>query len=105
MRGGNMYLTGNQLSWLAGVIEGEGSFIAGAPLRPRKPKIQVIMTDRDVIQRVADMFGVSISINRPKGERIKPRHGTVLVGGSAVSMMKLIRSLMGERRQVQLDKA
>jgi hypothetical protein len=105
MRGGNVTLTGNQLSWLAGILEGEASFMAGTPLRPRKPSVQVIMTDLDVIQRVADMFGVRISINRPKSERFKPRHGTVLVGGSAVSMMKLIRSLMRERRQAQIDKA
>lgn len=105
MRGGNIYLTGNQLSWLAGVLEGEGSFIVGTPLRPRRPKVEVIMTDLDVVQRVAEMFGVNISINRPKGERFKSRHGTMLVGGSAVSIMKLIHSLMGERRQTQIGKA
>jgi hypothetical protein len=105
MRGGNVSLTGNQLRWLAGLLEGEGAFISGTPLRPRRPKVQVIMTDRDVIVQVADIFGVSLSIQRPGTERIKPRHGTVLVGGSAASLMKLLYSLMGERRQAQIDKA
>src|SRR5687767_12657757 len=98
MRGGVMYLAGNQLSWLAGLLEGEGAFTSGTPLRPRRPQVSVTMTDHDVIERVANMFGVTVSVYRPGTERIKPRHGTMLVGGSAASLMKLLYSVMGERR-------
>jgi hypothetical protein len=43
-------LTNNQLYWLAGLIEGEGSFIAGTPSHPRRPVVAVTMTDYDILK-------------------------------------------------------
>jgi hypothetical protein len=105
MRGGNIYLTGNQLSWLAGLLEAEGSFLPGYPLRPRKVRVEISMTDLDVIQQVADLFGTSIRKQKPRKEHHKIQYGTVLVGGSAASLMKLLHPIMGLRCQSQIERA
>ena len=46
------------LYWLAGLLEGEGSFMRGPPSRPNMPAIAIQMTDEDVIQRVAQLWAV-----------------------------------------------
>jgi hypothetical protein len=42
--------------WLVGLLEGEGSFIAAT--QTHQEMIRVEMTDADVVQRVATLFGV-----------------------------------------------
>lgn len=43
--------------WLAGLLEGEGSFLKGPPSAPRYPVLSLQMTDEDVVARVAAMLG------------------------------------------------
>jgi hypothetical protein len=94
-----------ELFWLAGVLEGEGSFCRGPPSQPGSPILQVAMTDADVMERIGQMFGRAVL-------RIRPRqahwHVTYLVrvqGAPAVAWMRLLRPLMGKRRQLQIDRA
>lgn len=61
MRGGSFYLTGNQLHWLAGLLEAEGSFVTGSPTEPRTPKLVINMTDLDVMQAVAHRWGSTVT--------------------------------------------
>ena len=49
-------ITDPDLHWLAGLLEGEGTFMAGPPSAPRTPAVQLSMVDRDVAER----FGTSI---------------------------------------------
>lgn len=42
-----------EAAWLAGILEGEGSFISKG-----RPKIQVAMTDQDIIIRLSKLTGV-----------------------------------------------
>jgi hypothetical protein len=42
-----------EVAWLAGILEGEGSFLSGASIG-----ITVAMTDQDVIQRLQSLTGV-----------------------------------------------
>lgn len=42
-----------EVAWLAGILEGEGSFISKGQAR-----IQVSMTDQDIITRLAELTGV-----------------------------------------------
>jgi hypothetical protein len=65
------YLTGNRLSWLAGLLEGEGSFVAGKLSKARQPRIAVAMTDRDIIERVANMLDVSVGKRKSQHEHHK----------------------------------
>jgi hypothetical protein len=49
----------HELHWLAGLLEGEGSFTAGPPSSPRMPVISVNMTDEDVVARLGRIPGAS----------------------------------------------
>lgn len=104
MRGGSFYLTGNQVHWLAGLLEAEGCFAIGSPTEPRTSKLVINMTDQDVLQAVADLLGSTV-IHRHPGIRRKIIYATSLRGGSAVSLMRLIQPLMGVRRQQQIAQA
>lgn len=43
------------LAWLIGILEGEGSFYANK--KPQPPRVSVNMTDKDIIEKVAKLFG------------------------------------------------
>ena len=45
-----------ELHWLAGLLEGEGSFMTGPPSSPGLPVIAVNMTDHDVMARIGQIF-------------------------------------------------
>jgi hypothetical protein len=47
--------TPEQIAWLAGILEGEASFMIK---RSRSGTIQVAMTDRDIIDRLVQVTGV-----------------------------------------------
>ncbi len=57
------------------------------------------MTDRDIIERVCELWGTRLYTHIPKVKRYKPVFRTELVGGSAVAMMALLSPHMGERRR------
>jgi hypothetical protein len=40
-----------ELAWLAGILEGEGSFIKPVPSAPRLAVVRISTTDRDVVER------------------------------------------------------
>ncbi len=98
----------NWIYWLAGLLEGEGSFMKGSPKKPNKPRIHIKMTDEDVIQKVSEIFRVTYygpyQINNKKSEAIwKSYYVTVLTSSRAIDLMKELRPLMGQRRQGQID--
>ncbi len=96
------------LYWLAGILEAEGSFSAGTPSNPTKPLITVNSVDQDVVARIAKLFNTSPTYNYPKRNQEhgwKPYYSAKLTGRRAVELMKLLRPLMGARRQSQIDHA
>lgn len=95
------------LYWLAGLLEGEGSFTAGPPSAPNQPRISLQMTDEDVVEKVAALFGVGYLFIRrdPRNLGWKDYFKTQVVGFPAVTLMRRLRPLMGQRRQQQIDKA
>ena len=94
------------LGWLAGLLEGEGSFLSGPPSKPNLPRISIHMADLDVLQKVGALFGVSVFAQK---QRPAPHHEVIysclLIGSRAVALMVQLRPLMGMRRQAQIDKA
>lgn len=92
--------------WVAGLLEGEGSFQAGPPSAPNLPILSCSMTDKDVLERLAKCLG-GIAICRVS--RQQPHHRPAFVlqlrGSRAIEAMKILRPLMGERRKLQIDKA
>jgi hypothetical protein len=89
----------HELHWLAGLLEGEGSFMAGPPSNPRMPIISLHMTDQDVIARVGRIFSRKPHSVRRRDPRWQPSYLVRVTGGRAVHWMTLLRPLMGERRQ------
>lgn len=98
-------MNATELAWLAGILEGEGSFMKGPPSSPDQPLITVQMTDEDVVQKVASMFGTSIVRNKVKKQEWKPTFSARIRGSRAVLLMKELRPLMGLRRTKQIDRA
>lgn len=93
-------------AWLAGLLEGEGSFKKGCPSAPGKPVVTVSMTDRDVIQRVADMLGVrSFREQHWANPKWKTAYTLQISGRRAVDLMIRLRPMMGARRRAQIDAA
>lgn len=98
-------MTPNKIAWLAGLLEGEGSFVPGPPSSPNQPRIAIEMKDRDIIERVAAYFATSYIRARPAKGNWSEYFGVSIKGRKAIELMIKLRPLMGIRRQSQIDKA
>jgi hypothetical protein len=98
-------LATTELHWLAGLLEGEGSFMTGPPSSPGLPVIAVNMTDLDVMARIGRIFGRKVHVVRPRNVRWRTSYQVRVNGREAVRWMTLLRPLMGSRRQSQIDRA
>lgn len=96
------------LYWLAGFLEGEGSFCKGTPSSPNSPYVCFSTTDKDVAEKACALFGNNCHNGRVKNHDVKgwktPWIGR-LKGSKAVDLMKRLRPLLGERRKKQVDRA
>lgn len=100
-------MTDTETAWVAGLLEGEGSFLAvGRPEAPKRPRVSMQSTDLDVLTRLRDTTGVgTIHQIRSRPNR-KPCWGwSVQRYGDAVWLMDAVYDLMGERRRCQIDTA
>lgn len=100
-------MTELELAWLAGLLEGEGSFCKGPPSAPNRPRIALQMTDEDVVRRAAYLMVIGYVCESQNKRRPdwKPTFRVMLRGRTAVALMKQLRPLMGARRQQQIDVA
>ena len=95
----------HDLHWLAGLVEGEGSFMGPSPSAPNQPKVSVSMTDRDIVERVAKLFGAAVIPLRMAQPHWRPAYVTRCTNRRAVGMMWTLYPLMGGRRQAQILRA
>jgi hypothetical protein len=86
MRIGDLY-------WLAGLLEGEGCFTYSC-----SPGIQLGMTDRDVVERVARLLERHVRGPYQYKANRKPVYYTEVWGIEAINLMGQLRPLMGARR-------
>lgn len=90
------------IPWLAGLLEGDGTFVAGPPSDPNGCQVRLQLTDHDVATRVTRLLGVRC------GMRVERRTRRLMFGGRLVShtpayeLMLLLHPLLGERRQVRI---
>ena len=88
--------------WLAGLLEGEGTFV----LQSRTaPYIKVSMTDKDVIERVATMWNTTVRKATWGPKATKQQYVTNLHGQKRTA--QLLRRLlphMGQRRSQRITK-
>lgn len=101
----HLHMKGNELYWLAGILEGEGSFCAGPPSKPNQPRIAVTSTDRDVIMKVHGLIGGTITQNKKRKPHHKDSWQLLMRGTKAVALMKVLKPLMSKRRRGQIEHA
>lgn len=87
------------LAWLAGLLEGEGCFIANKR-SPGCPNVRLYMTDRDVVERAATLMGSEVRerkymVNIPSRQMT---YGCSLSGEAAYALMSALLPHMGARR-------
>jgi len=93
------------LYWLAGILEGEGSFLSGPPSSPDCPAIRLPMTDQDVVVRVADLFRRAVIPTKARRSHHKTAYVTTIKGAGAARMMAGLAPLMSRRRNKQIERA
>ena len=105
-------LSSVDIAWLAGLFEGEGSFSLHTRRTHKYPGAKISMTDRDVIQRVADLLGRNIlgpyaghpgfhGVVSPS-KTYKDLYQVTVYGPTVVGFMMTVYSFMGERRKARI---
>jgi hypothetical protein len=97
-----------ELWWLAGWLEGEGSFLAPPPSDPRRVRISGVTRDADVASEVARLLRVSpLLLHTARERRLgrRPLWRLLRRGSHAVAWMNALHPLMGARRQAQIESA
>src|SRR4051812_6399725 len=91
-----------EIAWLAGLLEGEGSFMAHWATTHKNNgsdqryfRIDLSMTDEDVVRKAARLMGAtSLFVQNRKETGRKPMWRTRLMGKHAREVAKLIRPHM-----------
>jgi len=97
------------LWWLAGLLEGEGSFdfqCRTSENRNGRIRIQLATTDYDVAERVAYMLGVKVNgPYKQSGIGKLPTYRVMKSGVRIFPLWSRLYPLMGKRRQEQMVSA
>lgn len=95
-----------ELAWLAGLLEGEGSFfterVGGVN---RYVVMEVTMTDQDVIERAAALMGVKAAFRHAPSKQAAGHKATWrarLRGQRARTLMEELLPFMGDRRSAKI---
>jgi hypothetical protein len=94
------------ISWLAGLLEGEGTF--GMTRRGARayPVVSVEMTDEDIVLRAARILRAGPVRKRdPKYETWRATHIVTLTGHRAAEWMRRLCGRMGKRRTLTIETA
>ena len=92
-------------AWLAGLLEGEGSFLASWDGQSSYPVIKVEMCEQDVVERVADLLNTRLWVEAARTERWRPTYVAQIAGHHAAGWMGALRPYMGLRRTAAIDVA
>jgi hypothetical protein len=87
--------TAAEIAWLAGILEGEGHFGYMA----YTPRVDLWMSDEDVIQRAASLVRKAVSVRKPQNGKIRPLYGFTACGAHAIGIMLTTYTLLGYRRR------
>ena len=90
-------------AWLAGILEGEGSFMMSVSRGCRYPCVTVNMTDRDIIERVTVLLGCSVYVIPNRRIDRKQSYRATVQGSRAAEIMTQLRPWMGLRRGAKID--
>ena len=80
-------ISDHDLHWLAGLIEGEGTFLAGPPSAPRTPAVVLSCGfDRDIVERAGTLLGVSVQVVPSRRENWRTAYCVRVQGRSRGSL-------------------
>jgi hypothetical protein len=97
-------MSSEEFHWLAGWLEGEGSFQAPPPSDPRRPRISATTRDQDVAVEAARLCRVTPSHDcsrRILDHGWSPTWRVLLRGTRAIALMQALEPIMGARRRGQ----
>lgn len=94
------------LAWLAGLLEGEGTF----SMNSGYPRVSVQMSDPDVLERAREVMRAPGVWPKTPSARDRLRgwsrmYATAVSGLRGAELMVTLRPLMGERRTREIDRA
>jgi hypothetical protein len=92
-------------AWMAGLLEGEGSFITNRSARLSYPVIKVEMCEKEVIERAARLLDARVWFVPPGTEGWRPTYVAQIAGHRAAEWMRALRPYMGLRRTAAIDAA
>jgi len=92
-------------AWIAGLLEGEGSFLASRDTRSSYPVVKVEMCEREVIERAARLLDTTVWFVPPGTEGWRPTYVAQIAGHRAAEWMRALRPYMGLRRTAAIDVA
>lgn len=97
-----------EVAWLAGILEGEGSFMCWVTNRGnRTVRISMGSTDIDVLERVAEVVGVgTVRAIKPQYNKFGKKpiwHWHIARKADVRALSQLLRPWLGERRRQQVD--
>jgi hypothetical protein len=97
-------MTDIEIAWLAGLLEGEGSFYHSWTCGNPYPRIYVCSTDKDVIEKVANLMNSKVHLRSERSLKLgwSTQWATSLQGRKATNIMKAILPYMGERRSSKI---
>jgi hypothetical protein len=102
------WMSAVEFHWLAGWLEGEGSFLAPPPSDPRRSRISGQARDEDVVAKVGRLLRVKPILDlsdRARNPAWSVMWRVLVAGGRAVSIMNAIEPVMGTRRKHQIRSA
>lgn len=92
-----------ELWWLAGFLEGEGSFAAtGGRGKKHCEMVSARQVQREPLERVISLLGGRIYSHTPKNPNAQPAHDWVVSGSRARGVMFTLYPLLSPRRQEQI---
>lgn len=96
-----------EIAWLAGLFEGEATFgFQSENVRPKRVRITIAMTDKDVIRRVYETLGSGyFNENSPRVREDRKPLWIVSLGSQkdCKDLMQLFSPHMGERRLAKFE--
>jgi hypothetical protein len=88
----------DDLIWLSGLLEGEGSFDLH---KGRYPRVRVAMADRDVVTRAAGLMGCRVRLTLRPAPYLGLWHAEVS-GLKGAALMREVLPHMGARRSAKI---
>ena len=100
-------MTNEQQSWLAGLLEGEGSFFLGNLQQRGNIRVSMTSTDYDILTRVIELTAAGHIYKQKRYDRTRDAHRQawawqVTKEADAARIMEAVLPLMGERRSAKI---